>query len=98
MSFTIDGAPDDNDTQESARYRCLWLAVILRAKSDTDGRDLSDLKEEAPVLRRNAETWLCATGGQRWERDLKLVCEYANVDPDKLIELSRRRKYGMSDE
>lgn len=98
MFLTVDGVSSE-DTQESARYRCLWLAVILRAKHDVDGRDLMASWDGGEgELRRNAQNWLCATGGPEWEKDLREICELANVDPDNLIQLSRRRKYGMSDE
>lgn len=97
MSLTVDGAPD-NDTQESARYRCLWLSVIHRAKLDVDGKDVDQIWARAGNLRKDAEDWLCGTAGPKWRAQLEMVCELAGVDTDKLIEVSRRRKYGMSDE
>ena len=97
MFLIVDGVPND-DTQESARYRCLWLAVIHRAKLDVDGRDVDPAWARSGNLRKDAEDWLCGQGGEKWKKQLEMVCELAGVDPDKLIEVSRRRKYGMSDE
>lgn len=96
MFLTVDGAPND-DTQESARYRCLWLAVIHRAQLDVDGKDVDQIWARDGNLRKDAEDWLCGQGGPRWRKQLEMVCELADVDPEQLIDLSRRRKYGGAD-
>ena len=74
-------------------YRRLWMHVVLRAVEDSEGRDLMyDNDYEAPVLEREAMRWLTVDS-----EDFRLVCEWADVDGDRLLEMSRRRKYGQSD-
>jgi hypothetical protein len=95
LQLTIDEGGGCDETQEAMAYKCLWLAVIKRAKYDAEGRDMRlDREVEITERKRDAKRFLMGL----YKTDLAIVCHFAGIGGrmDELIELSRRR-YGMSD-
>jgi|SRR6266404_2154383 len=96
---STEGPEAPSVTPEFVRFRKLWLNVILRAREDAEGRDLMSNNEgegEIRRLKREGRQWLTGDTLLRPlnRKDLELVSEWAGVDVEALVEISRRRYYG----
>lgn len=83
--FTYQGVTDREDW-----YRRLFLHVILRATEEARGVNLiCDRKTDPKQVKKDARIWLTTD-----TLDLRLVCELAEVDVEKLL-WRFRKLYGM---
>lgn len=76
----------DDFTESEARYRCLWLAVVLRAKQDAEGRNMmvEGNPSEGPEIVKEAREWLSTPS-----EELEWVAWAAGVEERELVKVGR---------
>ena len=70
--------------------RSLWCAVLAQAYDDAEGLLTVDGKALEPIDCARARRYLRADSTEEMQ-DLALVCEFANVPPDRIFLWARQR-------
>ncbi|RXF69235.1 hypothetical protein [Hansschlegelia zhihuaiae] len=83
--MTSPATSRESETEQSARDRALWCAVIRQALTDATRTIAPSEPNRAHVEQRQARTWFTGAG-----KDFRDVCYLAGMDPDAVRERAVR--------